>query len=137
MDLLTLVQGYVQRWDIEVNFREEKTLLGVGQAQVRHPNSVQDVPALQVASYAMLLLAMARASADSPTADTLPFPKWAAHGTPPRRSTQRGISQLRGEVWGRALGMTNFSDLLLSAPPAASPEKLLCHLPSAILYATN
>src|SRR6202035_4063908 len=30
-DLLSLLQGYVQRWDIEVNFREEKTLLGVGQ----------------------------------------------------------------------------------------------------------
>jgi hypothetical protein len=33
-----------------VNFREEKTLLGVGQAQVRHAASTQAVPALQVAS---------------------------------------------------------------------------------------
>ena len=137
MDLLTLVQGYVQRWDIEVNFREEKTLLGVGQAEVRHPNSVQDVPALQVASYAMLLLAMERVSVAAPNVETLPLPKWAPRGTPPRQSTQHGISQLRGEVWSRALGLTNFSDLLLCAPPAASPEKLLSHLPSAILYAKN
>lgn len=137
MDLLPLVQGYVQRWDIEVNFREEKTLLGVGQAEVRNPNSVQDVPALQVASYAMLLLAMARASATTPAADTLPLPKWAASGTSSRQSTQHGINQLRGEVWGRALGLTNFSDLVLCAPQAASPEKLLSHLPSAILYAKN
>jgi hypothetical protein len=137
MDLLSLVQGYVQRWDIEVNFREEKTLLGVGQAEVRNPNSVNDVPALQVASYAMLLLAMARASATSPGADTLPLPKWAAGGTRPRQSTQRGISQLRGEVWGRALGLTNFSDFVLCASPTASPEKFLPHLPSALLYAKN
>jgi len=137
MDLQTLVQGYVQRWDIEVNFREQKTLLGVGQAEVRNPNSVQDVPALQVASYAMLLLAMVRAAAASPRADTLPLPKWAATGTPPRQSTQRGISQLRGEVWGRALGLTIFSDFMLSVPPATSPEKLLSHLPYALLYAQN
>jgi hypothetical protein len=137
LDLLTLLQGYVQRWDIEVNFREEKTLLGVGQAQVRNRHSVEDVPALQVASYAMLLLAMARASAASPHAETLPLPKWTPPGTPPRQSAQRGISQLRGEVWGRALGLTNFSDLLLCTPPTASPEKLLSHLPSALLYAKN
>lgn len=137
LDLLSFIQGYVQRWDIEVNFREEKTLLGVGQAQVRNPNSVEDVPALQVASYAMLLLAMIRASAASPDADTLPLPKWAGAQPPPRPSTQRGISQLRGEIWGRSLGLTNFSDFPLCVPPAASPEKFLTHLPSALLYAKN
>lgn len=137
LDLRSLLQGYVQRWDIEVNFREEKTLLGVGQAQVRNPRSVENVPALQVASYAMLLLAMIHASAASPGADSLPLPKWAVAQSPPRQSTQQGISQLRGEVWGRALGLTNFSDLLLCAPPAASPEKFLTHLPSALLYAKN
>ena len=137
LDLLSLIQGYVQRWDIEVNFREEKTLLGVGQAQVRNPNSVADVPALQVASYAMLLLAMIRVSTASPGADVLPPPKWAGAQPPPRQSTQCGISQLRGELWGRSLGLTNFSDLLHCAPPAASPEKFLTHLPSALLYAKN
>ena len=137
LDLLTLLQGYVRRWDIEVNFREEKSLLGVGQAQVRDANSVQDVPALQVASYSMLLLSMTRASQAAPDSDPLPVPKWAASQTPPRQSTQRAINQLRGEVWGRALGLTNFSDLLTCALPVASPEKFLPHLPSALLYATN
>jgi len=134
---LPLLQGYVQRWDIEVNFREEKTLLGVGQAQVRHPHSVEDVPALQVASYAMLLISMIRSAQASPQADTLPVPKWLASRTPPRPSTQRAIHQLRGEVWGRALGLTNFSDLLICSPPVTSPEKFLPHLPSALLYASN
>jgi hypothetical protein len=137
LDLLTLLQGYVHRWDIEVNFREEKTLLGVGQAQVRDPHSVEDVPALQVASYAMLLLSMMRAAEASPHADSLPFPKWARSPKPPRPSTQRAISQLRGEVWGRALGLQTFSDLLLCTPPTSNPEKFLPHLASALLYAKN
>jgi hypothetical protein len=50
LELTQIVQNYIWRWDIEVNFREEKTLLGVGQAQVRHAASTQAVPALQVAS---------------------------------------------------------------------------------------
>jgi hypothetical protein len=137
MDIRTLLQGYVQRWDIEVNFREEKTLLGVGQAQVRDAHSVQDVPALQVASYAMLLLSMIRVQNNSPTGDALPVPKWADSQNPPRPSTQRSINQLRGEVWGRALGLANFSDLLICTPPVTSPEKFLPHLASAVLYAAN
>jgi hypothetical protein len=132
IDVVTLLQGYVRRWDIEVNFREQKTLLGVGQAQVRHADSVESVPALQVASYAMLLLSMARAHGDA-----LPAPKWADQKTPRRQSTQQAINQLRGEVWGRALGLTNFSDLLTSTPPTSKPEKFVPHLPSAILYAAN
>ena len=136
-DVLPLLNGYVQRWDIEVNFHEEKTLLGVGQAQVRHSQSVQDVPALQVASYSMLLLSMIRARQAAPNADSLPAPKWAASPSSQRQSTQRAINQLRAEVWGKALGLTNFSDLLICAPPTTSPEKFLPHLPSALLYATN
>lgn len=132
LDVVTLLQGFVRRWDIEVNFREEKTLLGAGQAQVRNFESVGSVPALQVASYAMLLLSMARAHGDAP-----PSPKWADQKTPHRQSTQQAINQLRGEVWGRALGLTNFSDLLTCTPPTSKPEKFLPHLPSAVLYAVN
>jgi len=42
---------------IEVNFREEKTMLGCGQAQVRNPESAERVPAFIAAIYAMLHLA--------------------------------------------------------------------------------
>jgi hypothetical protein len=38
-----------------VNFRDEKTILGVGEAQVRKKEAVQKVPALAVAAYATLL----------------------------------------------------------------------------------
>jgi hypothetical protein len=136
LDLLSVVQRYVRRWGIEVNFREEKTLLGVGEAQVRNVDSVEAVPALQVASYAMLLLATLRALGPTEKPDLLPPPKWAGagrHGF----STQRAISQLRAEVWGRGLGITNFSDFATLSTPAAKPEKFTPDLSSAVLYAAN
>jgi len=51
-----LIQSYFDRWQIEVNHRDEKTILAVGQAQVWSPRSVNRQPALTVASYSMLLL---------------------------------------------------------------------------------
>lgn len=137
LDLRSLVQGFVQRWDIEVNFREEKTLLGVGQAQVRHADSVEAVPALQVASYAMLLLATLRSFRGPAKPDLLPPPKWAAETVPRRFSTQRAVNQLRAEVWGRALGLANFSGFVNRSPSDTKPEKFLPDLSSAVLYAAN
>ncbi len=137
LDLRTVVQGYVQRWGIEVNFREEKTLLGLGQAQVRNAHSVEGVPALQVASYAMLLLATLRSANDEIQPDRLPLPKWAAHTASPHFSTQRAINQLRAEVWGRGLGLSNFSGFTTRSPPEAKPEKFVPDLQSAVLYAMN
>ena len=52
-----LLQAYCDRWEIEVNHRDEKSLLGVGQAQVRHPASVSRHPTFAVAGYSLLLLA--------------------------------------------------------------------------------
>jgi len=137
LDLRAVVLGYVQRWGIEVNFREEKTLLGVGQAQVRNADSVEAVPALQVASYAMLLLASLRAHHGAVQPDLLPLPKWATESAPPRFSTQRAINQLRAEVWGRALGVSNFSGFRTESTPDAKPEKFIPDLRSAVLYALN
>ncbi|MGE5204751.1 MAG: hypothetical protein ACM3PW_03990 [Chlamydiota bacterium] len=54
---LPLLQIYFDRWQIEVNHREEKDTLGVGQAQLRNPNAVPRQPALVVAAYSALLLA--------------------------------------------------------------------------------
>jgi len=137
LDLRSVVQGYVQRWGIEVNFREQKTLLGVGEAQVRHPDSVEAVPALQVASYAMLLLATLRSLDHAVNPDLLPTPKWAADTAPTRFSTQRAIHQLRAEVWGRGLGVSNFSDFATLSTSTAKPEKFAPDIRSAVLYAVN
>lgn len=131
VDVQKAVQYYFWRWDIEVNFREEKSLLGVGHPQVRNPHSCQDVPAFQVAIYAMLLLAAAR----SRHLHTLPRPKWQARIVAERISTSRLIRNLRFEVWGRGLGLNHFSDFCSASPSTQNPEKLLAALPSAVLYA--
>jgi hypothetical protein len=52
-----LLQMYFDRWEIEVNHRDEKSVLGVGQAQVWNELAVPRVPEFMVALYSLLLLA--------------------------------------------------------------------------------
>jgi hypothetical protein len=77
-----LIAAYLERWQIEVNHREEKSTLGVGDAQVRNEHSVPRQPAFVVAVYALLLLAALRAYGPERTGDYLPPPKW---GRPSKR----------------------------------------------------
>uniref|UniRef100_Q025V0 Transposase IS701-like DDE domain-containing protein n=1 Tax=Solibacter usitatus (strain Ellin6076) TaxID=234267 RepID=Q025V0_SOLUE len=71
-----LLQPYFDRWQIEVNHREEKDTLGVGQAQVRSLQSVPRQPAFAVAAYSALLLAGLLAYGADRTDDYEPLPKW-------------------------------------------------------------
>jgi hypothetical protein len=79
-DLITpaveLLQAYFDRWGIEVNHRDEKEILGVGQAQVWNEHSVSKVPALLVAMYSWLQLAGLKCYGSKRTADYEPLPKW-------------------------------------------------------------
>jgi hypothetical protein len=129
-----ILEAYFQRWGIEVNFRDEKTLLGVGQEQVRTLGSVASAPALTVAAYALLLVSAQRAFGNS-DAGLLPPPKWLANSTPPRISTQRLLHQLRAEVWGRGLSLHNFSDFASKLPSHTKPTKYTFPLASAVCYA--
>ncbi|HTS62486.1 MAG TPA: hypothetical protein VMH28_10695 [Candidatus Acidoferrales bacterium] len=52
-----LLQIYFDRWQIEVNHRDEKDTLGVGQAQLWNDKAVPKQPVLAVAAYSALLLA--------------------------------------------------------------------------------
>lgn len=72
----TLIQAYFDRWEIEVNHRDEKSLFGVGQAQVWSKKAAPRVPQFQVAVYAMLLLASLMAYGPKRTDHYLPLPKW-------------------------------------------------------------
>ncbi len=71
-----LLQDYFDRWGIEVNHRDEKEILGVGQAQVWNQKSVRKVPALMVAMYSWLLLAGLDSYGSKRTQDYEPLPKW-------------------------------------------------------------
>jgi hypothetical protein len=131
-----IIETYFQRWDIEVNFRDEKTLLGVGQAQVRNSSSVEAAPALTVASYAMLLVSAQRAFGNS-TQGLIPQPKWAADNKQSRISTQQLLHQIRAEVWGRGLGIDSFSGFASELPADTKPEKCSFPLQSAVFYANG
>jgi hypothetical protein len=73
---LVLLQAYFDRWGIEVNHRDEKDILGVGQAQVWNEFSVSKVPALLVAMYSWLLLAGLQCYGAKRTDVYEPLPKW-------------------------------------------------------------
>ncbi len=133
-----IVQRYVWRWEIEGNFRDEKTLLGAGQAQVRTEASVKNVPALKIAAYALLLLAGTRTFAPGGCVPRMPQPAWRKNASPTARvTTQDLIRHLRAELWGNALGIGNFADFADNTRRVAKSPNSLPRLDSAVLYAAN
>jgi hypothetical protein len=93
-----LLQDYFNHFEIEFNHRDEKDLLGVGQAQVWAQKSVPRVPEFVVASYSALLLASLQAYGPKRTGDYRLLPKWR-QGRPPRRpSCQDLVTLLRRQV---------------------------------------
>lgn len=78
-----LLQIYFDRWQIEVNHREEKDTLGVGQAQLWNPVSVPKQPAFVVAAYSALLLAALKAFGTERGTAFAPLPKWRRNAKRP------------------------------------------------------
>jgi len=81
-----LLQAYLWRWEIEVNFRDEKTIMGCGQAQVRNEVAVEKVPQFVVAMSAFLSLADIIANKTEKQAE-IPRPKWEKNLEGNRNST--------------------------------------------------
>ena len=71
-----LLQIYFNRWQIEVNHREEKDTLGVGQAQLWNGVAVPKQPVLAVAAYSALLLAGLESYGAKRGEPFAPLPKW-------------------------------------------------------------
>jgi hypothetical protein len=71
-----LLQIYFDRWQIEVNHRDEKDTLGVGQAQLWNVDAVPKQPALVVAAYSALLLAALQAFGTERTQAYQALPRW-------------------------------------------------------------
>jgi hypothetical protein len=91
-----LLQIYFDRWQIEVNHREEKDTLGVGQAQLRNFISVPKQPAFAVASYSALLLASLQAFGAERGKAYAILPKWRRRASRP--SALDLITLLRKEL---------------------------------------
>lgn len=111
LPLTELLQIYLWRWDIEVHFRDEKTILGVGQAQVRTELSNQNAPALAVAAYSLLLLAAVKVCGAEGKPEAIANPLWYKRRPEQRAATNHLINQLRYEFWASALqkNFTRFS----------------------------
>jgi hypothetical protein len=78
-----LLQAYFDRWQIEVNHREIKDTLGIGQAQLRSARSVPRQPAMSVAAYSALLLAGIQVFGDTRTGAFPDLPKWRRNARRP------------------------------------------------------
>jgi hypothetical protein len=80
---IQLLQVYLDRGEMEVNHREEKTTWGVGQAQLWSRKSVARQPALVVAAYSALLLASLEAYGATRNEAYRLLPKWRRHSQRP------------------------------------------------------
>ena len=144
LPLAEVLQAYLWRWGIEVNFRDEKSVLGVGEAQVHHEKSVRAVPAAAVAAYSFLLLAGIGAYGPEGIPEELPDPKWMRGRKPRLCPTQRLISQLRLEAWGEQIREQGFYGFTAGSNQRRhrsganqKPQKPLSPLDSAAFYARN
>jgi hypothetical protein len=132
-----ILQAYLWRWEIELNFRDEKTLLGFGQPQVRSDPAVRTTATFFVFVYALLLLALKNCHlAHSP----LPRPRWQR--LRPRRphsriTTPQAISLLRADLWTSALGLQNKNGFVARNQRATKPLLIQNNLQSAVLYASG
>lgn len=106
MDLATLLQAYLWRWEIEVNFKDQKTILGCGQAQVRTEDACAKVPAFVTAVYAMLVIA-----AQTAKNQALPRPKWYNSAKSTRTTTGDILNAFWAINWTYSAKI-NFSDFV-------------------------
>jgi hypothetical protein len=135
LPLEDLLQEYVWRWDIEVNHRDEKTILGVGQAQVCNENSVESIPATAVAAYAMLLIAAIKAYGKGGKPTAIPPAKWRRPWKKIRPSTQDLLNELRRELWTKAIHPEHLTDFMNAARHRTKPSKCEPNLCSSLFAA--
>jgi hypothetical protein len=136
LSLEDILQEYIWRWDIEVNHRDEKTILGVGQAQVRNEHSVTSVPATAVAAYAMLHLAAIKAYGKHGKPGVIPEALWRDPDQKQRASTQDLINELRRELWATAIRPEILTDFMTRAHRATKSVKSAPDLCSSLFAMT-
>ena len=135
LDLDKLLQSFLWRWEIEVNFREEKTVMGCGEAQVRNPESVVRIPAFISAVYALVHIAAYRYMKKS-NCVMLPRPKWYLKKDNQRNSTGDILNNFRAQAYAKSIGM-NFSGFVNQEINSQSHKNFSNPITSAMFYARN
>ena len=102
----TLLQKYFDRWQIEYNHRDEKDILGVGQAQVWSELSTPRVPAFIVSVYSQILVSALILYGPKRTDDYLPLPCWRKPSKRP--SCQDLVNLLRKEHMEQPCLLSNY-----------------------------
>ena len=131
------VQYYLWRWGIEVNFRDEKQLLGVGEAHVRTPASNRQLPAMVVASYALLWVATLRMHQRGSLPPGVVPPKWRSTAAQHRPVLSTGdlLRTVRTEIWSRAIRPATFYHFATNQPVDRKSQKPAPSLPGTLLAA--
>jgi len=125
LNLQTLLQAYIDRWQIECNHRDEKSLIGVAQGQVWSPKAVARLPQFQVAIYSLLTLASILAYGFQRTDNYLPLPLWRRKSVRP--SILDLLNLLRDQIFARLLedkstpGIDDFTSLTSTDANALKP----------------
>lgn len=127
-----LLQAYLRRWDIEVNFKEEKTNLGCGKAQVRTLAAIESLPAYKVFVYGLLLLANHRIKTAN-TDNQLPRSKWYPKKSTQRTTTGDMLNVFRSQIWAMH-SSANFSHFINSQHHDMKHKKLINPTFSAAFY---
>jgi DDE superfamily endonuclease len=134
LNIEKLLQAYLWRWEIEVNFRDEKTLFGSGKAQVRNEQSAANLPAFIAAIYSYLLIAAHKTYRKPDKNILLPRPKWYPAKKDQRLSTSEIINLLRSQLWAKALGCDSFTGFVKNEIATRNRKNYSQSLSSALFY---
>ena len=117
LDAVVLLQKFFDRWQIEYNHRDEKDILGVGEAQVRAELSTPRVPPLRVATYSQMLVSALVLYGPRRSDAYLPLPCW--RGPTKRPSCRDMLNLLRQQA-------TDHPEVLRDALNSGSDLETMC-----------
>jgi hypothetical protein len=137
LDIGKLLQAYIWRWEIEVNFRDEKTIFGSGKAQVRNEKSVSNLPAFKAAVYSYLLLAAHKTYRKIDRSNLLPRPAWYKKNNQQRLTTNEILNLLRSQLWAKSLGCDSFGGFVKRENETRSRKNCSSTLTSSLFYLRN
>ena len=135
LDITQLLQAYLWRWEIEVNFKEEKSNFGCGQAQVRTPKAVEKVPAFIAVIYSFILIAAHRSTIKAENKQVLRT-KWYPKERSIRITTGDIVNQFRAQLWAKSMDI-NFTHFVKLHNSMRSAKNSVNPTISAALYARN
>ena len=100
-----ILQYYLWRWEIEVNFKDEKTIFGIHEPQVRTVNAVESLPEFSALIYALFLLASKETFGDD---NRFSYPKWRSPKTVWRPSTANYLAAFRTDILTQGANKSGF-----------------------------